>query len=1042
MGVIGDGIANLATDEVLQRISVVLPCAGEGQYALNTVRAVYESMPANILHEIIVVDDGSEPPLAESFLTRDVVNVYKVTIIRHAQTVGLIGAKKDGGDAATGDIVVFFDCHVAPQPGWHESFLRLIGENYRRIVTPVITDLDVGTWKQRGGNQGQAKCYLTWDADFKWFTSDDPYVPILSGGLLGISKRWWNETGGYDVEMVGWGGENLDQSLRSWLCGGEIMMAQDSFVAHMWRSSRDTRTKAHYKVQPGAAARNRLRAAVAWFGDFSQKLSSFPGLQYERRNADGTPWYGNLDNILEVKTRLGCKSFAWFMNRFKHVYEDGGLIPAETFRIERDGGRCLTYEGGAGTSPDGKGTAVLRPCSSSDERQRWHGANKDLSQSGKSCCSGLRAWNTDQCINGASGGKVTTFVCDISGKLLQQAWRFDPSGQLQKQGRGGFMQSTECIVTTPGDEQLEVQRCPSSISWKKAFITPWLEFVPCYLRDAKEVTRRGRRAAEMTMEDRTAFMEFAAVLTLVGPSKPPPLEQVTAYMGGLYPTRVTTAAEATGTTAQMPGQPEVAPFTWAGQVQWNPQPPSTIAQTLRRNIDRVAAESEVASGSSTPALRFGTDVFGDRVRLPPPGALNPQSRRVSRPASPPSSSGHLLADGRREDVQEPVEAKLYREALMDLHLAYLKDHFTRAMVGLVGRQRLRATRGALVLLGCALFACRACCFTLAGGSAAVGARNSRSALDGPKPSPPSSRLSRRYWQSSGPKPEEETVEGTVIPGLILTALITYLGVVPLTFGVTPEFLVSLVIIAILGIFANTWALAVNMNLPTWIDFQIQKQRQEKKAKESPWPWSRSQPEGRSGSLGAWPTTQFAAGPWIGVELDTPDGKNDGTIQGERYFDCKAGHGIFARPAAVRSLDTLSMPGQVPESSPASTPSAAAGPQSPDSSPGAVWSRRQSIDLDLRSDICVEDRVDLTGVLSGCADEVHSLHEAVDKLIQGSASVQKAKSGSGDQALDKLTPEEEEWLNKAAESLARSFEEKLTSVLDEKLMALPAAAVAQ
>ena len=65
--------------------------------------------------------------------------------------------------------------------------------------------------------RAKAKCYLTWDADFKWFTSDDPleakqqcisrhslrdssaclrYVPILSGGLLGISKRWWNETGG------------------------------------------------------------------------------------------------------------------------------------------------------------------------------------------------------------------------------------------------------------------------------------------------------------------------------------------------------------------------------------------------------------------------------------------------------------------------------------------------------------------------------------------------------------------------------------------------------------------------------------------------------------------------------------------------------------------------------------------------------------------------------------------------------------------------------------------------------------------------------
>ncbi|CAK9114916.1 unnamed protein product [Durusdinium trenchii] len=178
------------------RISVVLPCAGEGLYALNTVRAVYESLPPGLLREIIVVDDGSQPPLSESYLTQEVLDRYGVTLIRHAETVGLIGAKKDGGDAATGEIIVFFDCHVAPQPGWHESFLRLIGENYRRIVTPVITDLDVGTWQQRPGGGGQAKCYLTWDADFKWFESDDPYVPILSGGLLGISKRWWNETGG------------------------------------------------------------------------------------------------------------------------------------------------------------------------------------------------------------------------------------------------------------------------------------------------------------------------------------------------------------------------------------------------------------------------------------------------------------------------------------------------------------------------------------------------------------------------------------------------------------------------------------------------------------------------------------------------------------------------------------------------------------------------------------------------------------------------------------------------------------------------------
>ena len=31
------------------------------------------------------------------------------------------------------------------------------------------------------------------------------------------SRRWWQETGGYDTGMLGWGGENIDQSLRAWL---------------------------------------------------------------------------------------------------------------------------------------------------------------------------------------------------------------------------------------------------------------------------------------------------------------------------------------------------------------------------------------------------------------------------------------------------------------------------------------------------------------------------------------------------------------------------------------------------------------------------------------------------------------------------------------------------------------------------------------------------------------------------------------------------------------------------------------------------------
>ncbi|OGM41426.1 dynactin [Aspergillus bombycis] len=49
------------------------------------------------------------------------------------------------------------------------------------------------------------------------------------------------------------------------------------------------------------------------------------------------------------------------------------------------------------------------------------------------------------------------------------------------------------------------------------------------------------------------------------------------------------------------------------------------------------------------------------------------------------------------------------------------------------------------------------------------------------------------------------------------------------------------------------------------------------------------------------TTHFAAGDWVGIELDEPTGKNDGAVQGERYFDCEFGYGMFVRPTAIAAI---------------------------------------------------------------------------------------------------------------------------------------------
>ncbi|CAO2650973.1 Nn.00g092700.m01.CDS01 [Neocucurbitaria sp. VM-36] len=78
----------------------------------------------------------------------------------------------------------------------------------------------------------------------------------------------------------------------------------------------------------------------------------------------------------------------------------------------------------------------------------------------------------------------------------------------------------------------------------------------------------------------------------------------------------------------------------------------------------------------------------------------------------------------------------------------------------------------------------------------------------------------------------------------------------------------------------------------------------------------------------------STGTFLGIELSTPTGKNDGSVRGERYFECPPEHGLFIRPANVARI--VSQP--APRTPAPSTPTPAAQPETPRSRPAIAAPR--------------------------------------------------------------------------------------------------------
>lgn len=204
-----------------------------------------------------------------------------------------------------------------------------------------------------------------WGLSFGWESlphhekqrrKDETYpikTPTFAGGLFSISKEYFYHIGSYDEEMEIWGGENIEMSFRVWQCGGQLEIIPCSVVGHVFRN------KSPHTFPKGTQviARNEVRLAEVWMDDYKEI--------FYRRNQDAAQIakdrsYGDISKRLELRSRLQCKSFSWFL---KNVYPEVFMPDLNPLRFGavKNVGKDSCLDAGGENNEGGK-QLIMYPC--------------------------------------------------------------------------------------------------------------------------------------------------------------------------------------------------------------------------------------------------------------------------------------------------------------------------------------------------------------------------------------------------------------------------------------------------------------------------------------------------------------------------------------------------------------------------------------------------------------------------------------------------------------------------------------------------------
>ncbi len=268
-------------------VSVIIPYYQTPAETLARTLAALEGQTyPRELFEVVIVDDGSEPPLSQPRSTPLDVKV----VCQERRGFGAARARNTGVRTAAYDILLFLDSDMLAEAGWmaeHARWHHAVSDALTLGVSAYVSvdGIDSETIRHRAGSLREL--FSDRPTDPPWTETHsartshltsraDDLFRVVASGNLGVSKIFYELTGGFDESFTRWGMEDTEFGYRAYTRGGLLVPARDVFAWHQgrWKEDRNATKSRDLRLQRGKVA--QLIAHRGFRGNQTGRIFTVP----------------------------------------------------------------------------------------------------------------------------------------------------------------------------------------------------------------------------------------------------------------------------------------------------------------------------------------------------------------------------------------------------------------------------------------------------------------------------------------------------------------------------------------------------------------------------------------------------------------------------------------------------------------------------------------------------------------------------------------------------------------------------------------------